>query len=148
MTIKELALGGSGALVLLMSLLQISKININPWTAIFGWFGRQLNHEVLSKVTRLEKNLEAMQNDIDIIRDESRERHAKDCRVRILRFSDEVYLGTGHSQEHYKQILGDITHYEKYCDSHPEFENQIAVSAIKQIKDAYDIHLRQHDFLQ
>nr|DAH31965.1 MAG TPA: hypothetical protein [Caudoviricetes sp.] len=148
MTIKEILYGGSGALVLIMSLLQVSKININPWTAIFGWFGKQLNHEVLKKVADLEKNMKTMQTDIDTIRDEGRERHAKDCRVRILRFADEIYLGTNHSQEHYKQVLGDITAYEKYCDDHAEFENQIAVSAIRQIKEAYDRHTRQHDFLQ
>lgn len=123
MTIKEILYGSGGALVLIMSLLQVSKININPWTAIFGWFGKQLNHEVLSKVSGLEKNMAAMQTDIDTIRDEGRERHAKDCRVRILRFADEIYLSTNHSQEHYKQILGDITVYEKYCDNHEEFEN-------------------------
>lgn len=148
MTIKEILYGGSGALVLIMSFLQISKININPWTAIFGWIGKQLNHEVLSKVAGLEKRMNKIQADVDTIRDEGRERHAKDCRVRILRFADEIYLGTNHSQEHYKQVLGDITAYEKYCDDHEEFENQIAVSAIWQIKEAYDRHTRQRDFLQ
>lgn len=148
MTIKEILYGGSGALVLIMSFLQISKININPWTAIFGWIGKQLNHEVLSKVAGLEKRMNKIQADVDTIRDEGRERHAKDCRVRILRFADEIYLGTNHSQEHYKQVLGDITAYEKYCDDHEEFENQIAVSAIRQIKEAYDRHTRQRDFLQ
>ena len=100
MTIKEILYGGSGALVLIMSFLQISKININPWTAIFGWIGKQLNHEVLSKVAGLEKRMNKIQADVDTIRDEGRERHAKDCRVRILRFADEIYLGTNHSQEH------------------------------------------------
>lgn len=148
MTIKEILYGSSGALVLIMSLLQISKININPWSAVFGWIGRQLNHDMLTKLAGLEKRIDTMQADVDTIRDEGRERHAKDCRVRILRFADEIYLGTNHSHEHYKQILGDITTYEKYCDDHTEFENQIAVSAIRQIKSCYDKHIQQHDFLQ
>ena len=148
MTIKEILYGSGGALVLIMSFLQVSKININPWTAIFNWIGKQLNHEVLAEVAGIKTKMVSMQTDIDTIRDEGRERHAKDCRVRILRFADEIYLGTNHSQEHYKQILGDITQYEQYCDDHDEFENQIAVSAIRQIKESYDKHLRNHDFLQ
>lgn len=72
MTIKEILYGSGGALVLVMSLLQVSKININPWTAIFSWIGKQLNHEVLSKVSGLEKNMKTMQTDIDTIRDEGR----------------------------------------------------------------------------
>lgn len=141
MTIEEILLSGGGGLVLLLSLIQIAPININPWSSILGWIGKQVNKELLSQMGR-------MQSEIDTIRDESREVHAKDCRVRILRFADEIYLGTPHSHEHFKQILGDITHYEQYCDKHPEFENQIAVAAIEQIKETYNTRLRKHDFLQ
>lgn len=148
MTVKEILYGSGGGLLLIMSLLQISKININPWTAVFGWIGRQLNHELFTKVAGLEKRMETIQTDVNTIREEGRERHAKDCRVRILRFADEIYLGTNHSQEHYKQILGDIKSYDTYCDTHEDFENQIAVSAIRQIKNRYDLHIQQHDFLQ
>lgn len=148
MTLKEILYGSGGALVLIMSFLQVSKININPWTAIFGWLGRQFNHEMLDKVAGLERQIETMQTDVNTIRDEGRERHAKDCRVRILRFADEIYLGTNHSHEHYKQILGDIKTYETYCREHEDFENQIAVSAIRQIKSRYEQHIERHDFLQ
>ena len=148
MTVKEILYGSGGGLLLIMSLLQISKININPWTAVFGWIGRQLNHELFTKVAGLEKRMETIQTDVNTIREEGRERHAKDCRVRILRFADEIYLGTNHSQEHYKQILGDIKSYESYCDTHEDFENQIATAAIRQIKSRYDLHIQQHNFLQ
>lgn len=94
------------------------------------------------------KDMKQLKTDVDTIRDESRENHAKDCRVRILRFSDEIYLGQAHSQEHYKQVLTDVTYYEKYCKAHPEFENSIAVAAIEQIKDSYNQRLRKHDFLK
>jgi hypothetical protein len=138
---KEILYGGGGGLLVLLTLIQIAPVKLNPWSAMLGWLGRQVNKDLLSQVT-------AMRTEIDTIRDENREIHAKDCRVRILRFSDEIYLGQPHSQEHFKQILGDITHYEKYCDAHPEFENQIAVAAIAQIKDSYNDRLRKHDFLK
>lgn len=141
MTIKEICFGGGGVLLLFLSLIQIAPIKVNPWSAILRWIGKQVNSDLLRK-------MDSMQSDIDTIRDESRENHAKDCRVRILRFSDEIYLGQLHSQEHYKQVLNDITHYERYCDIHPEFENSIAVAAIQQIKDSYSTRLRKHDFLK
>lgn len=141
MTMKEILYGGGGGLLVLLTLIQIAPVKLNPWSAMLGWLGRQVNKDLLSQV-------KAMKTEIDTIRDENREIHAKDCRVRILRFSDEIYLGQPHSQEHFKQILGDITHYEKYCDAHPEFENQIAVAAIAQIKDSYNERLRKHDFLK
>jgi hypothetical protein len=138
---KEILYGGGGGLLVLLTLIQIAPVKLNPWSAMLGWLGRQVNKDLLSQV-------KAMKTEIDTIRDENREIHAKDCRVRILRFSDEIYLGQPHSQEHFKQILGDITHYEKYCDAHPEFENQIAVAAIAQIKESYNDRLRKHDFLK
>lgn len=140
MTAKEIIYGGGGGMLLLLTLIQIAPVKINPWSAVLGWFGKQINKDLLAQ-------MKTMKSEIDTIRDENREIHAKDCRVRILRFSDEIYLGQNHSQEHFKQILGDITHYENYCDHHPEFENQIAVAAIAQIKDTYNARLRKHDFL-
>lgn len=148
MTIKEIVLGSGGALLLLMSLIQIAPIKMNPWTAVLGWLGKQVNYSMLSKMETIERDMKAVKTEVDTIRDETREIHAKDCRVRILRFSDEIYLSQPHSQEHFKQILGDITHYEQYCDKHKEFENQIAVAAIAQIKEAYNSRLRKHDFLE
>lgn len=147
MTMKEICSWGGGGLLLLLSLIQVSPIKVNPWSAILGWFGKQINKDINETLEAVKTDIKILQNDVDTIRDESREIHAKDCRVRILRFADEIYLGQNHSHEHFKQILGDITHYEKYCDRHPEFENQIAVAAIAQIKDCYNERLKQHDFL-
>lgn len=148
MTMKEILYGGGGGLLVLLTLIQISPIKLNPWSAILEWLGKQTNKAMLLKMETLERDMKTVKNEVSTIRDENREIHAKDCRVRILRFSDEIYLGQPHSQEHFKQILGDITHYEKYCDEHPEFENQIAVAAIAQIKESYKDRLRKHDFLK
>lgn len=147
MSIKEILYGGGGGLLILLTLMQVAPIKINPWSSILEWIGNQTNKAMLAKMAALEKDMKGVKTEVDTIRDENREIHAKDCRVRILRFADEVYLGQAHSQEHFKQILGDITHYERYCDVHPEFENQIAVAAIAQIKETYNERLKKHDFL-
>ena len=143
MTIKEILSWGGSGLLLLMTLVQVSPIKVNPWSVILEWLWKPM----LSKMETLEQDMKTVKNEVDTIRDENRAVHAKDCRVRILRFADEIYLGQPHSHEHFKQILGDITHYEKYCDAHPEFENQIAVAAIAQIKETYNERLKKHDFL-
>lgn len=147
MTIKEILFGSGGVLLILMTLIQITPVKLNPWSAVIGWVGKHLNQTICDKIETLEEDITVLKKDICTIRDENREIHAKDCRVRILRFADEIYIGTNHSHEHYKQVLGDITHYEKYCAEHPSFENQIAVSAIRHIKETYDTHIRKHDFL-
>lgn len=146
MTLKDFVLSGS-ALFAAMTLVQISPIKVNPWTALrklmtyicVGNMPTQMDG--LSKqITKLDGKLERMQM-------EQEEHHAKSCRYRILRFADEIYMSTPHSKEHYDQILIDITYYERFCDSHPNFENNVAVEAIKQIKLSYREHLAEHTFL-
>lgn len=47
MTLKDLLLGGSGGLFALLTILQISPIKINPWSALARSIGRALNKDVL-----------------------------------------------------------------------------------------------------
>lgn len=65
------------------------------------------------------------------------EGEATDSRYRILRFNDEILHDEKHTKEHFDQILDDITRYEKYCDEHPEYENNKAVLAIENIERVY-----------
>ena len=54
MTLKDLLLGGSGGLFALLTILQISPIKINPWSALARSIGRALNKDVLDRLTTLE----------------------------------------------------------------------------------------------
>lgn len=117
METQEWVKWGAAAIVALMSLIQISPIKINPWTAIGRWIGRAINGELIEKVDNLEKRIEI----VDAKHDES---EAKSARVRILRFGDELYQGKRHSKEHFENILADITEYDQYCREHPEFKNE------------------------
>lgn len=132
-------LGGGGVLVI-MTLLQIAPIKINPWTWIGRAIGRAINGEVLEKVDKLAKDVESNKNDDD-------EQWASLSRSHILRFGDELLHGMSHSKEHFDQILLDISKYEHYCDSHPEYLNNIAHATIKQIKKTYQKCLDENNFL-
>lgn len=68
------------------------------------------------------------------------------ARTHILRFDDELMNGMDHSQEYFRQQLDDIDTYEKYCEGHPDFRNSYAVSAIKHIRDTYQLLLEKHEF--
>ena len=127
------ALGG-------MTLLQIAPVRIDPWSWIAKRIGRAVNGEVIDRMEKLEKTVEA-------IRDVSDEREAKTTRVRILRFGDEILHGIRHSKEHFDQILLDVTEYEQYCREHPEFVNNMTVLTTRHIKETYSACFEEHDFL-
>ncbi|MGM9629385.1 hypothetical protein [Butyricicoccus sp.] len=140
MSINELVAGGGGAVLVLLTLIQIAPIEVNPWSAIAAAVGRAINGEVISKVDQLGNELQSLRSISD-------EREAKAARIRILRFGDEIYQGTLHSKEHFDQTLDDITEYEQYCDTHQEFKNDMTTITVQTIKETYQKCLEKHNFL-
>ena len=114
------------AVVVFASLLEVSKIKINPWS----WIGGLLNKNVMCKVDKIEKDLAYVERKVG-------ESTAVASRYRILRFDDELLHEVKHTKEHFDQILYDIDVYERYCNDHPDFKNNLAVMAIKHIKNVY-----------
>ncbi len=76
------------------------------------------------------------------------EAKADEGRLRVLRFGDEVRRGIQHTEEHWTDILRDIDRYEAYCDSHPNYENNRATRTIQYLKNIFDEHLENNDFLK
>lgn len=139
-SIKQFGLYGGGIILVIMSLIQISPIKLNPWSWIGRAIGRAINGEVLEKVETLTRDVKQNKADDD-------EQWASLSRTHILRFGDEILHGVSHSKEHFNQVLLDISKYEKYCSSHPQYINNIATATIKQIKKAYQDCLEKNNFL-
>lgn len=139
MSIGELIAGGGGALLILMTLIQIAPIKVNPWSAIAKLFGRAINGEVLDALKQTQQSLAA-----HIQMDD--ERNADLHRTRILQFNNELIREIPHTREEFIEILQEIDAYEAYCKAHPEYPNSRAVHAIANIGRVYDDRLKKHDF--
>ena len=74
-------------------------------------------------------------------------RNADLHRSKILQFNNELLRDIPHTREDFIEILAEIDFYEKYCDTHPEYENNRATHAVANIKRVYDERLIKHDFL-
>ena len=88
------------------------------------------------------KILEAIQK----INNKIDQRTAVGCRIRILKFMDEIIEGWEHSKDSYNQIMRDITNYLQYCDEHPQFLNHQTDATIERIKKDYEQRLATNDF--
>lgn len=139
-SLKQIGLYGGGIILILMSLIQITPIKLNPWSAIGRWIGRAINGEVLEKV-------ETLTQDVKKNKAEDEEQWVSLSRTNILRFGDELLHGISHSKEHFDQVLDDISKYENYCRNHQDYSNGKAVATIKQIKKAYQKCLEENKFL-
>lgn len=144
MTLHEIVImaqdGLVGLVIILLGLIKIPKIDLNLWTLLARVLGRAMNGELTEKVNKISSELEAHIQRTEVER-------INQIRQRIIRFSDEIMYDTGHSQEHYNDILEDINKYEQYCKTHPDFVNNKAVMAIDTIKEAYQYCIDNHDFL-
>lgn len=101
----------------------------------------------MDQVKSLNDKVEHMENDLNAARKADERRDIEQRRVRILRFGEEILRNIRHTKEHFDQILIDITVYEKYCLTHPEFENDVTVETISHIKDVYQKCWKEHSFL-
>lgn len=110
-----------------MSLVQISKIEINPWS----WVGRCIQRAI--GVRDLAERMDR--------------RDALDARSRIIRFDDECINQMRHSKAMFDAVLIDCDFYNEYCEAHPGFRNSIAADAIDHIKEIYHDCKVTNDFL-
>lgn len=141
----------AGFIILPTYLIEISPLKINPWTwvgnlikSLLRSLGRALNAEVMAELKEVRADYKELKDDLTQHIEVSGERDIKQCRMRILRFNDEVIRKTKHTKEHWDNILEDIDSYDKYCDDHPKYENNKAVMAIANIKRAY-LECAEHD---
>lgn len=144
-TIGELTTGqlaGGAALLLgaFATFVQISPIQINPWSWLARKVGRAINGEVIEKVEKLENEIKDMKESQD-------ERDAKAARTRVLRFGDELIHNVKHTKEHFDDILQDMSDYEKYCDEHKDFKNDRMHLTSQHIKETYHRCMEEHSFL-
>ena len=145
------ALGGS-------TLIQISPIKVNPWSALAKSIGRAINNEMMAEISSIRAEVSNVRKELYEYKKENEdrfsledERYAKQCRMRILRFNDEILQAdpqkSAHSKEHYDEILDDVTEYERYCETHPGYRNSKAVMAIQNVERSYQTHMANKSFL-
>lgn len=128
------------AIPAVMTVFEVSKIKVNPWSWLAKKVGKAINGEVLEKFDQLKE-------DVAEIKTQQEEHSAKDSRMRILRFGDEMLHGENHSKDHFDQILDDVNRYELYCETHPLFINNMTRLTISRIKAEYKERLSNNAFL-
>lgn len=135
------------ALAVLATVVEITPIKLDPWTALFKAVGKAMNKDVLDSQEKMAKDIEALHDQNKVITDTLERKDAEDARNHILRFGDEVKNKVRHSEEYFNQILDDITKYEQYCEAHPDFKNARTIATKQIIKEVYAKCLREKDFL-
>ncbi len=140
--------GSSGLIVAVMSIIQVSKIEINPQSWIATQLGNALNAGVMKEIKDIKTEQEETRKKLDAHIEEGEERKADNYRSRVLRFNNELVRGLGHTEEDYDEILDVIWKYNEYCKTHPKYKNNKMPHAIKNVERMYDEMLHTNGFLK
>ena len=96
--------------------------------------------------TDMNERFDTLDNKIDMVEAKTDENFAISCRVRILRFEDEMQEKRIHSHDSWKQVVSDVDSYEKYCKTHENFKNNQTEITIEHIKHGYLERLEKSDW--
>ena len=135
------------ALAALATLIEITPIKLDPWTALFRAIGKVMNKDIADKLDQQAKDVESLHTQTQNITARLEQKDAEDARNHILRFGDEIKNKVRHSEEYFNQILDDITKYEQYCETHKDFKNARTVATVQIINEVYQKCLKEKDFL-
>ena len=112
--------------IILMTFVQVSKININPWDWFFGLIGKKLNKELLDKVDEVDKKLD------NHIKEDEKEK-LESMRRDILEFANSCMNKRKHTQEQFTFVIKKCDEYEKYIEDNHIKNGEIS-SAIEEIR--------------
>ena len=135
------------ALALFSIVIEVAPIKINPWSFLAKKIGKAMNSDVLVRIDALDTKVNQLDCYVKQLEQAQLECEAKRARTRILRFGDEVRLNVKHSKDSFDEVLADITFYDTYCSTHPDFKNNRTKSTEKVIVDVYEECLRNDSFL-
>ena len=123
-------------------IIQISPIKLNPWSWIARKIGRAINHEMMTQVESIARDVKDLQNTVDA-------NAAKLAREKILEFGDDLIFQPQrrHSKDRFDDVVQHITEYDAYCAEHPEFKNHMTEATTKLILETYEKCMHEHSFL-
>lgn len=104
-------------------------------TFIQFWITRKDNKKNMEKL--LKGEIGRVEKTVCDLAGDFQEYKATLARTHVLRFSDDLRNGVHHSEEYFKQQILDIDTYNRYCETHPEFENGLTVMASEYIREEY-----------
>ena len=99
-TAGEMAGWVLAALIVLLSLIQVSPLKLNPWDNIFAWVGKKMNGATEKRLSEVEKQVSDMWIN-----------HHRQC---ILTFARECRSGISHSSDEWSNVLNVAEEYEQY----------------------------------
>lgn len=121
-------------------IIQISPLEINPWTKLGGWIRKVIIGDLQAKVNEIDEKM-------NLINSEITEDRVQRKRGSILNFSNACRQNINHTKEEWDHCIDELKWYETYCEEH-NIPNGVIEETSKWLKARYSEHLKNDDFLK
>lgn len=101
---NELISGIGITVVALLSVVQVSPIKINPWSALLQWFGNEINKGIKADLKTIHQEIDTMRHEID-------ENETRRLRANILDFANSCRNKRKHTKDEFENISRDYDDY-------------------------------------
>lgn len=92
---------------------------------------------IINNRKKTQASIDELRETLDAhIKDEEEDK-ARQARLRIIRFNDELCANVEHSESYFEDVLDDVDTYETYCAEHPDFKNNRGKAAMDHVKEVY-----------
>ena len=140
--------------VVVLTIIQIAPIKINPWSFIwkllgkfFCWISRLSLAPVINKMDEIDKKVDKVQSEINIVKKEFEVKNANDWRWDILDFFNSARNGRPHSKEEWDHAIDQVKKYERHVEIHG-IDNGVLEEASRWLRNKYQEHIEKDDFLK
>lgn len=130
---------------LILSFFEVSKIKINPWSSLFEKIGRIASKAVLEKVGFIQNQINTMQEQVDGIDQDFKQKIVDDWRWYILEFANSCRCGTHHSKEEWNHLIDILKKYETYCEEN-DIDNGVMEEETLYLRELYRNINKENDF--
>lgn len=126
-------------IIAIPTIIQITPIKINPWSALFKWIGKLITNNACNKLDSLVTQMDKLEKTIDA--------NEKDrIRWEILDFANSCRNDRKHSRDEFQHIV-DLNDKYKALLKKTNDSNGVFDIEFKYIKDLYAERLEKNDFL-
>lgn len=146
MSIGEIIAAAGGAIALVSTFVEVSKIKINPWSSLFKWIGSKMMEDVKTEI----KEIKDEQKELAKKQEELKRQRAIDAadaiKAEIFKFYNECQKGQRHSEAEFNHIIKQNKKYEDLIEETGE-ENGVYTAEYKYILTIYTKCQLEKDFL-
>ena len=130
--LKQLFTNPGVILISTITIIQIVPIKINPWS----WLRKKLSDLIYGEVRK----------DITAVKDEVTEMKVQNWRWNVLDFANSCKNNRRHTLDEWKHTISQLAEYERYIERN-EITNGVFEEDAKYLREEYQKHCREHDFL-